>query len=433
MPTSEAPKPSSEAPKPSSEAPKPTAPTQPPLIPTELPKIPTEVPEVPEVPTKLPSIIPEKPKPTEYPTSDSPKPKPTGGLGGEAGLPWGTTYTPYYPETGECMSKDDVDRDIAALAAKGMNILRTYSTDCNTLEFVGEAAEKYGIDLMVGIFVGSPGCSASKSEISEQIAAFKKWAKWDMVKLFVVGNEAIINGYCTAQEIGSLIETCRQEFPEYDGPYTTAETVNIWEETETQSALCGSVDVIGTNAHAFFNSQTSADQAGKFVKGQLEIVSKLCPGKEGYVLETGWPSKGNTMGSAIAGFAQQAVAIKSIIKECGDRSILFSLHDDMWKDPNTACACEQSCKFFVLSPSYMHLIQFINAFRRGYRQRPRPRPISDLRVRARSSLTDLIRHAARLTSVSHRPPAVFRRRRPANLREMHRYLCSIAQEKQIPR
>lgn len=357
---------------PTTEAPQPTSP------PTEVPEVP-KVPEVPSISVEIPSVsvdipevptlIPEKPKSTEYPTSDAPKPKPTGGLGGEAGLPWGTTYTPYYPESGLCMSKEDVTRDIAALAAKGIKVLRTYSTDCNTLEFVGEAAEQYGIDLMVGIFVGSPGCSPSKSEIAEQITAFKKWAKWDMVKLFVVGNEAIINGYCSAQEIGTLIETCKQEFPEYSGPFTTAETVNIWEETETQAALCGAVDVIGTNAHAFFNSGTSPSQAGKFVKGQLDIVSKICPGKEGYVLETGWPSQGKSDGSAIAGFVEQAIAIKSIIKECGDKSVLFSLHDDMWKDPNTACACEQHCEF--PRHPFKHISKSLtNPFYRGYRQGP---------------------------------------------------------------
>lgn len=294
------------------------------------------------IPSEIASLIPSK-----APTSSAPKPKPTGGNGGKLqgdkpGVPWATTYTPYYPESGLCMSQEDVERDIAALAGKGITTVRTYSTDCNTLEFVGSACEKHGIQMMVGVFIDGSGCSASNSKISEQISALKNWGKWDMVPLVTVGNEAIINGFCTAQEISSLIETCKSEFSGYTGPFTTAETVNIWEAPETQSALCGVIDLVGTNAHAFFNYQTTASKAGEFVKGQLDIVSNLCPGKDGIVLETGWPSKGKSQGSAIAGFVEQATAIASIIKECGDKVVLFSLFDDQWKDGNTECQCEQA-------------------------------------------------------------------------------------------
>ncbi len=341
----------------------PTTPAVPtiPAVPTTTAAVPPVVPSTTAAPppvesTTVPSVAPPAPSSPSAPSSSVPAPsssvpsssvpKPSGSLkGDQPGVPWGTTYTPYYPTSGLCMSKEDVEKDIAALAAKGIKIVRTYSTDCNTLENVGSACEKHGIQMMVGVFIDGSGCSASDAKIAEQISALKNWAKWDMVPLINIGNEAIINGHCSAQQIATLIQTCRGEFSGYTGPYTTAETVNIWEAPETQSALCGVVDVIGTNAHAFFNYQTTAASAGQFVKSQLDLVSNLCPGKEGIVLETGWPSKGNSMGSAIAGVSEQAIAIASIIKECGDQSILFSLYDDQWKDPNTQCQCENNCKF----------------------------------------------------------------------------------------
>ncbi|RYO74394.1 hypothetical protein DL764_010846 [Monosporascus ibericus] len=335
--------------------------TSPEPEPTTATPIPTSYPETSEepiptypatsekpIPTSYPATSPKpepttaKPTPSAYPTSNPPKSKPTGELGGDApGMPWGTTYTPYEPETGLCMSKEEVEKDIEDLASKGIKVVRTYSTDCNTLEYVGDACEKYGIDMMVGVFVDGPGCTAGDSKIAEQITALKNWGKWDMVPLIVVGNEAVINGFCTPQQVAELIETCKHEFNGYTGPYTTAETVNIWQQEDAKAFLCPVVDVIGTNAHAFFNYETSASEAGKFVKSQLDLVSSIC-GKEGIVLETGWPSEGTTLGKAVPGFAEQAIAIKSIIKECGDKSILFSLYDDKWKSGSTQCGvCEQ--------------------------------------------------------------------------------------------
>lgn len=278
--------------------------------------------------------------PSQYPT-ESPKPKPSGGFGGSPGVPWGTTFTPYNPEDGTCMSKSRVDEEITALANAGMQIIRTYSTDCNTLEYVGEACEKHGIQMIVGIFIDSPGCSASDANIAEQISALKSWAKWEMVPLVVVGNEAVLNGYCTPTQLADLITHCKSEFSGYNGRFTCAETVNVWQKEESVAALCPVVDVVGCNAHPFFNYETSASDAGVFVKGQLDIVSSLC-GKDGYVLETGWPSEGTSTGSAIASTAEQTIAVQAIISECGDKSILFSLHDDKWKPGSSSCGvCEQ--------------------------------------------------------------------------------------------
>lgn len=301
-----------------------------------------------QVPTTYPvvSATPVVPKPSSYPTASSSatKPKPTGsgGLGGAAGHPWGISYTPYETsESGGCKSASEVEKDIAAIAAAGVTTIRVYSTDCDTLPNVGSACAKHGLKMVLGIFIDAPGCDANNPSVNEQISAIKSWAQWDLVDLISVGNEAVFHGYCQPSELASLITKCKGEFSDYSGPFTTAETVNIWQQSDFSSALCGVVDVAGANAHAFFNTETDASQAGQFVKGQLDIVSDICKGVSGIILETGWPSAGNTMGLAVPGEAQQKEAIESIIKECGDKAILFSLTSDQWKSGDTACACER--------------------------------------------------------------------------------------------
>ncbi|KAI1128393.1 glycoside hydrolase family 17 protein [Nemania abortiva] len=295
-----------------------------------------------ETPTYAVTSVVTKPSSTSTKSTPTPSNSPGKTPGqGVPGKPWAVTYTPYETSAGGgCKTQSQVNSDIAAIAAAGVTTIRVYSTDCSTLEFVGGACEAHGIKMILGIFVDEPGCDASNPSVTEQISAIKAWAKWDIVELISVGNEAVLHGYCTPSELAGLISTTKSQLS-YTGPYSTAETVNIWQQEEFSGLLCPVVDFVGANAHAFFNTETTANQAGQFVKGQLDIISSICSGKEGRIMETGWPSAGQALGLAVPGVSQQAAAIKSIVQEVGDKAVLFSLTSDAWKDGNTQCQCEQ--------------------------------------------------------------------------------------------
>lgn len=280
-----------------------------------------------------------------YPTSSasatySATPKPSGGLSGNGNAPWAITYTPYN-DAGLCKSASEVSSDIAAIAKTGITAVRVYSTDCSTLTNVGGACAASGMKIILGIFIDAPHCTANNPTVAEQISAIKAWAVWDIVSLISVGNEAIFNGHCTASELAGLINECKSEFSGYTGPYTTADTVSVWQQPEVAAALCDVVDIVGCQAHAFFNTETVASQAGEFVKGQLAIVNAVCPGKVGKVMETGWPSAGKCLGKACPGVAEQSQAIASLLSEVGQDAVFFSHTNDSWKSSDTECACEQ--------------------------------------------------------------------------------------------
>ncbi|KAK9771378.1 putative Beta-glucosidase btgE [Seiridium cardinale] len=314
--------------------------------PFEIPATTTAVPVYPTTTAVATSSVATSAVPTSavatYPagTSSASTSKPTGSLTGNGSAPWGLTYTPY-DESGNCKTKDAVVQDIAAIAAAGVTAVRVYSTDCDTLPNVGDACEEHGIRMILGIFIDAAHCTSSNPTVSEQISSIKSWAKWDIVDLIVVANEAIFNGYCSATELADLINECKSEFSGYTGYYTTTDTVSVWQQSSTTEALCDVVDIVGAQAHAYFNTETVASNAGSFVRGQLDIVNAVCPGKEARVLETGWPSAGTCNGLACAGEAEQAAAIASLLAEVSEVSVFFSLTDDLWKDNNTDCHCEQ--------------------------------------------------------------------------------------------
>lgn len=285
-------------------------------------------------PTAEPTSAPQEPQEPQEPPKNEPAPN----LGG--GKRWAMTYTPFR-EDGTCKTAAEVDSDVAAIASAGFSTLRVYSTDCDTLPNVGAACRTYGLRLIVGIFIGAPGCENGNPTVASQLDALKNWDGWDLVDLCVVGNEALFNGFCSVQQLTDLIQRTKTELANvgYTGPYTTTDVVSAWENNDV-SGLCSVIDVVACNAHAYFNSATRPADAGKFVAGQLSIVERIC-NKPGYILETGWPTAGKCYGVACPGVNEQAEAIHSIEDEVGSKAVFFSFRDDPWKQPGD-CGCERS-------------------------------------------------------------------------------------------
>ncbi|KAJ5818802.1 hypothetical protein N7474_004393 [Penicillium riverlandense] len=260
----------------------------------------------------------------------APAPQPTGGSGGvlTGNGQHGMTYSPY-TESGMCKTKDEVFQDIKTIQDKGFNLIRIYSTDCSGLMFVGEAARQYGMNMILGVYIDNTGTSGAQ----EQVSAIATWAEWDLVELIVVGNEAVQSGYATASELAAFIESSTAIFRAggWTKDVTTTEPVDVWQQYG--STLCPAVDLVGANIHPFFNSETTAEKAGEFALSEYKILQSICPGKDVLNLETGWPNGGENNGAAVPGPAEQEVAIKSIAKYIGSKSIFFSFANDLWKSP----------------------------------------------------------------------------------------------------
>ncbi|KAJ4398811.1 hypothetical protein N0V85_006191 [Neurospora sp. IMI 360204] len=285
------------------------------------------------------SSVSQEPSSTVASSSAAPAPTaPTGNLGGK-GDKWAMTYTPF-AQDGTCKSAADVMTDIKSIAGAGFTTLRVYSTDCDTLPSVGAAAEANGLRLILGIFIGKVGCDNGSPDVADQIAAIKSWGRFDMVDLVVVGNEALFNGFCTVGQLKDLINHVKSELGSagYSGPYTTTDVVSAWQSMDVAD-ICNVIDVVACNSHAYFDANTSPDQAGTFVAGQLAIVEKVC-NKPGFVMETGWPTAGECIGKACPGVEQQATALAAIKQEMGKKVVFFSFSDDHWKQPGS-CNCEQ--------------------------------------------------------------------------------------------
>jgi exo-beta-1,3-glucanase (GH17 family) len=284
------------------------------------------------------SSAPALPAPT-YPASKPPPPPspPTSKPGelGNSGKKWAITYSPF-TDSGECKAAADVEIDIEAISKGGYTSVRIYASVCSGLVNVGAACEKYGLKMIIGVFIDHTGLGGGAAEDVTEIIA---WGKWSLVELIVIGNEAIFNNYCTASELASFISTTKAAFAShgYTGPCTTTEPLDILQAS--YGVLCEVVDITGCNIHPYFNPSVEASSAGAFVANQLSIVEGLCPGKAAINLETGWPSKGQRTSPA-----DQITALKSIADTVGGKSVVLSFFNDLWK-PAGDCGCE--CSFGI--------------------------------------------------------------------------------------
>lgn len=244
------------------------------------------------------------------------------------GNKFGMTYSPY-TAAGGCKDQGTVSADIAKLAGKGFTSVRVYSTDCSTLEFVGSAARQYGVKIILGVFISDTGISGAQP----QVDAIAKWAQWDLVELIVVGNEAVFNNRCSASDLAGFIGSAKKSFQGagFTGAVSTTDELSVWQSQG--SAWCGVVDVVSANLYAFFNANTAAEDAGDFIQRQIQDLSAVCPGKEVYVMESGWPSAGECNGKACPSPENQATAIKGIQQTSGAKVVFFSFEDEQWKQP----------------------------------------------------------------------------------------------------
>jgi exo-beta-1,3-glucanase (GH17 family) len=245
------------------------------------------------------------------------------------GKKWAMTYTPY-TKAGLCKTADEVDADITIIASKGFTTVRLYATDCSGLINVGASARKHGLKIIMGVFIKAAGIDDARPQVSD-IANWGKSGNWDLISILVVGNEALFNNYCSASDLAGFISEAKSTWAAagYYGPVTTTEPLDKLQAVGSQ--LCSVIDVVAANIQPFFNGGVVAEQAGTFVKGQLDLTAAVCPGKTAYNLECGWPNGGYPNGASVPGPSQQAAAIADIIDKVGEHTVIFSFDNDDWK------------------------------------------------------------------------------------------------------
>jgi exo-beta-1,3-glucanase (GH17 family) len=121
----------------------------------------------------------------------------------------------------------------------------------------------------------------------------------------------------------------------YDGPIST---VHNWFEVMNNPILCDG-DRVTINAHAYFDGNVTAENAGSFIGDVvLPNIRKVCAPYAGVndiiITQSGWPSRGDTLGVAVPSIENEAAALASLNCFAGGGIPIFAFEadDSTWKN-----------------------------------------------------------------------------------------------------
>lgn len=250
-----------------------------------------------------------------------------------------------------CKSFDQVSSEFAEIKSKGITGVRVYGVDCNAYWTVQPAARQNGLKIMQGFYITQAGTWTINQAVTDLVNWIhtQNGGNWDVISAVTVGNEAVTFGWVTPEQLLGKIRDVRGQLyaAGYRGPITTAEIPSVYINNPMLCNGDDTVDFVGVNAHPYFDAGKTADQSEPFMISQVEVVKQACPGKRVMVVETGYPSSGNTHGNQVPSQRNQAVALTQIFNALNGDVVMFTMHDDRWKQPGPF-GVEQSFGMFHL-------------------------------------------------------------------------------------
>lgn len=239
------------------------------------------------------------------------------------------SYAPYYGKDqtpfkiGTHISQAQIDADLERIA-KVTHCVRIYSVG-QGLDYVPAAAQKLGLKVLVGAWIGWTDSDNNK-EINVATALANQYPQ--TVTGLIVGNEVLLRGEQTEEAMQAYIARAKTLTKV---PVTYAD---VWEFWLNHRNLEQSVDFVTIHLLPYWeNNPQSVEQS---IQHANNVMSKLDSAFSKPILigETGWPSAGRQRGTSIPSALSQARYIRSFLLEAEQKHWQYNLieaFDQPWK------------------------------------------------------------------------------------------------------
>ncbi|OUS18841.1 glycosyl hydrolase [Nonlabens dokdonensis] len=224
-------------------------------------------------------------------------------------------------EPGDHISREQVARRIKILKPYTKWIRSFSCIEGN--EFVPEIAQEHNLKTLVGAWLSD---DLEKNE--QEIEALILLAQRGLVDIAAVGNEVLYRNDLTLNQLLDYIKRVKKAVPEVPVGY-----VDAYYEFARHPELVENSDVILANCYPFWEG-TSIDYSLGHMNDMYHQVLNVCHNKRIIITETGWPSKGESLGDA---HSTELNAIKYFIdtqkwSQKNDIDVFyFSSFDESWK------------------------------------------------------------------------------------------------------
>lgn len=217
--------------------------------------------------------------------------------------------------------EDDLDR-----LSKLTGCVRTYASLGHGNERIAEVAEKRGLKVMQGIWLGrTPADNQRQIDKAIEIAAKHPGT----VRALIVGNEVLLRGEMSAAE---LVATVKAVNDRTDVPVTYAD---VWEFWLQAPALAGAADFITIHILPYWEDfPVAAGDAAAHVRAIYRKMTAAFPGREVMIGEVGWPSAGRMREGALPSPSSQARVIHDVLAVAKSDQIRVNViesFDQPWK------------------------------------------------------------------------------------------------------
>ncbi|HUO91983.1 MAG TPA: glycosyltransferase [Rhizomicrobium sp.] len=246
----------------------------------------------------------------------------------------GVSYTPSHNFTEkdhEWASPEKIDRDMAQISQITAHV-RTYTVS-NGLDRLPEIARRHGLTVTMGIWIGS---DLDKNEKEIDLGIRTALANRRVIDRVIVGNESIMRGDVSADQLNAYIKRVRDALPNRI-KVSTAETWSTW---LLNPEIGQYVDFITIHLLPYWEGVPVRSSLGSLQRWYADVQDEVqdeFPDKPIVIGEVGWPSEGRTRGAAEASVANQAYFVRNFVQLALDKGYdyyIVEAYDQPWKAGN---------------------------------------------------------------------------------------------------
>ena len=225
-------------------------------------------------------------------------------------------------KVGDILSKEQIKRRLDIIAPHTQWI-RTFScTEGN--EWIPEIAHQKGIKTVVGAWI-----SQDKERNEREINALIKLANAGLVAVAAVGNEVLLREEISEEELIEYIKRVKTAIP------NTVEVgyVDAYYQFIDRPKLVDSCDLILCNFYPFWEG-IAIDYSMSYLNNMFELTKTVSKHKKIIITETGWPSLGETIESAVPSkinAMKYFIVAQEWAKNNNIEMFHFSSFDESWK------------------------------------------------------------------------------------------------------
>ncbi len=190
-------------------------------------------------------------------------------------------------------------------------------------EHIPKIAHKHGIKTLVGAWLGD-----DREKNEKEIEGIIKVAKEGNADIIAVGNEVLLRGDLTEDEIIKHIQRVKQEISNVPVGY-----VDAYYEFVNHPLICNVCDVILTNCYPFWEGYP-LEHSLAYLKNMYYQAVSAAKGKKVIISETGWPNLGSPDRNAVPSYENALRYFINTFSWANQENIhvfYFSSFDETWK------------------------------------------------------------------------------------------------------